>query len=125
MSSSLCRIFGRIPRDAQDRYLEYVEKSREAVGAPGTVKILVEFRASEDSSTIASIEAPVPGDDVAPPQPMIAQTRSVLDRYAATGGGVTELELDDCGHSPHLEHPAAFREALLALIESADRFDVA
>lgn len=55
-----------------------------------------------------------PGNDIAPPQPMIAQTRAVLDRYAAAGGHVTELELQNCGHSPHLEHPDEFRDALLA-----------
>lgn len=55
-----------------------------------------------------------PGDDVAAPQPMIAQTRAVLDRYTAAGGSVTELELENCGHSPHLEHPVEFREALVA-----------
>lgn len=54
-----------------------------------------------------------PGDDVAAPQPMIAQTRAVLDRYTAAGGSATELELENCGHSPHLEHPMEFREALL------------
>lgn len=57
-----------------------------------------------------------PGDDIAPPQPMIAQTRTVLDRYAVAGGTVTELELENCGHSPHLEHPVEFREALVAHI---------
>jgi pimeloyl-ACP methyl ester carboxylesterase len=58
-----------------------------------------------------------PGDDVAPPQPMIAQTRAVLTRYRDAGGRFTELALDDCGHSPHLEHPDAFRDALLAHVE--------
>jgi pimeloyl-ACP methyl ester carboxylesterase len=57
-----------------------------------------------------------PGDDVAPPQPMIAQTRALLTRYAEAGGAFTELELENCGHSPHLEHPDAFRDALLAHI---------
>ncbi|MFF2390654.1 alpha/beta fold hydrolase [Agromyces sp. NPDC058104] len=57
-----------------------------------------------------------PGDEVAPPQPMVSQTRAVLARYAAGGGAVTELELDGCGHSPHLEHPEAFLGALLAVI---------
>ncbi|GAA1944742.1 alpha/beta hydrolase [Agromyces allii] len=57
-----------------------------------------------------------PGDAVAPPQPMIAQTRAVLDRYGARGGAVTEVELENCGHSPHLEHPEAFRDALVALV---------
>jgi pimeloyl-ACP methyl ester carboxylesterase len=60
-----------------------------------------------------------PGDDVAPSQPMIAQTRSVLDRYAARGGSVTEVELEDCGHSPHLEHPVEFRDALVAHLDGA------
>lgn len=57
-----------------------------------------------------------PGEEVAPPQPMISQTRAVLARYAAGGGAVTELELDECGHSPHLEHPEAFLGALVELI---------
>jgi pimeloyl-ACP methyl ester carboxylesterase len=55
-----------------------------------------------------------PGEDVAAPQSMIAQTRGVLDRYTTAGGSVTELELENCGHSPHLEHPEEFRDALVA-----------
>ena len=58
-----------------------------------------------------------PGALVAPPQPMIQQTRAVMGAYRAAGGAVTELELADCGHSPHLEHPAAFLAALLAQLE--------
>lgn len=54
-----------------------------------------------------------PGDDVAPPQPMIRQTRAVLERYEAAGGRITELELENCGHSPHLECPEQFIAALL------------
>ena len=61
-----------------------------------------------------------PGEDVAPAQPMIAQTRAVLDRYSAGGGSVTELELENCGHSPHLEHPVTFREALVAHVRVLD-----
>ncbi|AWB95110.1 alpha/beta hydrolase [Agromyces badenianii] len=57
-----------------------------------------------------------PGDEVAPPQPMISQTRAVLARYSEAGGAVTELELENCGHSPHLEHPEAFHDALVALL---------
>jgi pimeloyl-ACP methyl ester carboxylesterase len=59
-----------------------------------------------------------PGDDVAPAQQMLVQTRAVLDRYSAAGGQVTELELEQCGHSPHLERPDEFRTALLDLIEA-------
>jgi pimeloyl-ACP methyl ester carboxylesterase len=57
-----------------------------------------------------------PGASVAPPQPMVSQTREVLDRYRANGGDVREVLFDGCGHSPHLECPAEFREALLAHI---------
>ncbi|HEY8317718.1 MAG TPA: alpha/beta hydrolase [Amnibacterium sp.] len=54
-----------------------------------------------------------PGAEVAPPQPMVTQTRAVLDRYRAGGGRVTELLVPDCGHSPHLEAPEVFTAALL------------
>ncbi|WP_431802894.1 alpha/beta hydrolase [Microbacterium sp. bgisy203] len=57
-----------------------------------------------------------PGEEVAPAQPMISQTRDVLDAYAAAGGEVTELTLEGVGHSPHLERPAEVRRAILALI---------
>ena len=54
-----------------------------------------------------------PGDEVAPPQPMKQQMREVLARYRDAGGEITELELPDCGHAPHLDRPAEFRAALL------------
>ncbi|WP_448004030.1 alpha/beta fold hydrolase [Agromyces bauzanensis] len=62
-----------------------------------------------------------PGAEVAPAQPMIAQTRAVLDRYTAAGGSVIELELENCGHSPHLECPDEVLAAVRSLIEGADR----
>ncbi len=58
-----------------------------------------------------------PGDEVAPPQPMVTQTRDVLNAYAAAGGVVTELELEGVGHSPHLERPAEVRRALLSVMD--------
>ncbi|TFV89975.1 alpha/beta hydrolase [Blastococcus sp. CT_GayMR16] len=54
-----------------------------------------------------------PGDEAFPPQPMVTQTRSVLDRYAATGGAYREVVLPDVGHSPHVERPHEFAVALL------------
>ena len=50
-----------------------------------------------------------PGVEVYPPQPMVSQTRAVLDRYR---GGYREIVLPGCGHSPHLERPAEFHAAL-------------
>lgn len=48
----------------------------------------------------------------APAQPMVTQTRAVLDAYSAAGGDVEELALPGCGHSPHLERPDEFLAAL-------------
>ena len=47
-----------------------------------------------------------PGAEVAPAQMMITQTRNVLDAYSANGGNYSELVLEGCGHSPHLEREA-------------------
>jgi pimeloyl-ACP methyl ester carboxylesterase len=44
---------------------------------------------------------------------MVAQTRAVLDRYAATGGAYREVVFPDVGHSPHVERPQEFVVALL------------
>jgi pimeloyl-ACP methyl ester carboxylesterase len=54
-----------------------------------------------------------PGDAVFPAQPMVTQTRSVLDRYAASGGSYREVLLPGVGHSPHVERPQEFAVALL------------
>lgn len=57
-----------------------------------------------------------PGEEVAPAQPMVTQTRAVLEAYATAGGSFREVTLENCGHSPHLENPDAFDEALLSHI---------
>jgi pimeloyl-ACP methyl ester carboxylesterase len=54
-----------------------------------------------------------PGEEVDPPQPMIQQTRAVLERYAAAGGSFRELVLADTAHSPHIEKPAEWLAAFL------------
>lgn len=57
-----------------------------------------------------------PGDEIAPAQEMVSQTRDVLTRYAESGGEVKEVALEGVGHSAHLERPAEFRHALLEVI---------
>jgi pimeloyl-ACP methyl ester carboxylesterase len=59
-----------------------------------------------------------PGAGACPPQPMVTQTRAVLDRYAATGGAYREVVLPGVGHSPQVERPQEFAVALL------EHFDV-
>ncbi|MDQ6662104.1 MAG: alpha/beta hydrolase [Chloroflexota bacterium] len=60
-----------------------------------------------------------PGEAVYPPQPMKIQMRTVLNSYKANGGHYQEVELSDCGHSPHIEKQAEtvhiFREFVEAI----------
>jgi pimeloyl-ACP methyl ester carboxylesterase len=53
-----------------------------------------------------------PGADVCPPQPMLAQQRAVLERYAAAGGTVSEVVLDDAAHGMPVEVPARVAEVI-------------
>ncbi|MGO1509482.1 MAG: alpha/beta fold hydrolase [Actinomycetaceae bacterium] len=58
-----------------------------------------------------------PGEDVYPPQPMVAQTRAVLTAFAEAGGELEAIVLTGVGHSPHLERPARFLQILTDLLE--------
>lgn len=49
-----------------------------------------------------------PGEQVYPPQPMLAQIRAVLDQYRSNGGDYTETVFSECGHSPYIEKPEQF-----------------
>ncbi|MFT3894469.1 MAG: alpha/beta hydrolase [Anaerolineales bacterium] len=49
-----------------------------------------------------------PGMDVYPPQPMVGQTRYVLDQYKDNGGSYEEVVIAEAGHSPYIEHPNEF-----------------
>ncbi len=54
-----------------------------------------------------------PGEEDYPPQPMVSQTRAVLETYKATGGAYWEKVIADTGHTPFVEKPDEFT-ALLA-----------
>ena len=66
---------------------------------PGTI-----LRAMAPAATRAAVSRA----EARPPQPMVAQTRAVLDGYAAAGGRYREVVIDDAGHGPHLEQPQRF-----------------
>jgi len=53
-----------------------------------------------------------PGADACPPQPMVGQTRAVLEQY----GPYTEVVYAGVGHSPHVERPAEVAVELLKLL---------
>ena len=54
-----------------------------------------------------------------PLQPMIRQTRCVLQDYRNEGGTVIEHPIEDAGHTPFLEKPAEFNRTLVQFVRSA------
>jgi len=58
-----------------------------------------------------------PGADVFPAQPMIGQTRAVLDAYQRNGGRYREDVIPDCGHSTLIERPEIFRELVFTFLD--------
>jgi hypothetical protein len=58
-----------------------------------------------------------PGESVYPPQPMVTQTRAVLDAYARNGGRYREEVIARCGHTPHVEKPGEFRRRHFAFLD--------
>ncbi|MDO9066476.1 MAG: alpha/beta hydrolase [Chloroflexota bacterium] len=60
-----------------------------------------------------------PGEAVYPPQPMLAQTRAVLEKYMANGGKYWEKVIADTGHSPYVEKPNDFMALLLEHLRAA------
>lgn len=52
-----------------------------------------------------------PGPEVFPPQPMLDQTRAVLDKYCAAGGSYQEIVMEDTGHVPFIEKLPEFNQA--------------
>jgi pimeloyl-ACP methyl ester carboxylesterase len=62
-----------------------------------------------------------PGDDVFPPQPMVTQIRTLLERYRAAGGHV-EMELfEGSGHCPAIDAAPRWSERFFAFLDAAER----
>ena len=49
-----------------------------------------------------------PGAEIFPPQPMLEQTRFVLEKYQTRGGAYQEIVIEDTGHTPFIEKPRVF-----------------
>jgi len=53
-----------------------------------------------------------PGNEVCPAQPMVKQTRAVLNKYADNGGRYREYVVAGAGHTPFLEKPDETHRAI-------------
>jgi pimeloyl-ACP methyl ester carboxylesterase len=60
-----------------------------------------------------------PGAEVFPPQPMVAQIRAVLERYAANGGRVQASLYEESGHFPPLDARERWSAEFFAFLEWA------
>ncbi len=98
---------------------KYVHSAERMIAAEPKVSILwvrgshdlsVSDNAAADMATLGALGLVPgwPGAEVFPPQPMLGQTRAVLERYAAAGGSYREVVIDDAAHAPFIEKPDAF-----------------
>jgi pimeloyl-ACP methyl ester carboxylesterase len=59
-----------------------------------------------------------PGKDIYPPQPMISQTRAVLEKYQAAGGSYKEAVIQGAAHIPFIEKPDEFNAIFHSFLRS-------
>jgi pimeloyl-ACP methyl ester carboxylesterase len=58
-----------------------------------------------------------PGEEVYPPQPMVAQIRTVLQRYQVVGGHVEMEMFAGSGHGPHVDAAERWRTLFFAFLQ--------
>jgi len=61
-----------------------------------------------------------PGDDVFPPQPMVTQIRTVLERYAEAGGRVETEMFEGSGHGPPIDAQERWSERFFGFLASVE-----
>lgn len=104
------------------KYADPVEKLIDAQPKPpilwvrGSDDKAVSDNAASDPGTLGAIGFVPgwPGMDVYPPQPMVSQTRAVLEKYAAAGGRYQEVVIQDAGHVPFIDKPDEFNAVFRA-----------
>lgn len=71
----------------------------------GTDDVIVSDHSSSDINVQGErgIVSGWPGKEKAPAQPMVSQTRKMLDRYRKRGAVIREVSVPDSGHACHLE----------------------
>jgi pimeloyl-ACP methyl ester carboxylesterase len=101
--------------------LTSVERKPPILWIRGVDDVIVSDTSLYDIAYLGSLGAVPgwPGPEAWPPQPMVSQTRFVLDAYASAGGRYREVALTDSGHGPHLDQADRFLEALLDHLASA------
>lgn len=86
----------------------------------GSADQIVSDRSLSDAGTLGAIGVIPnwPGPEIFPAQPMVSQTRAVLERYQANGGSYREVVMADVGHTPYIERMDAFLRFWLPFVQS-------
>lgn len=111
-------ISGKYVGASVDRLLALAEKPP-VLWVRGDADQIVSDASLFDFGTLGKLGAVPgwPGEEAFPPQPMVAQTRHVLEKYRDAGGAFQELVMEGVGHTPYLERPQEFMRALVAHLE--------
>jgi pimeloyl-ACP methyl ester carboxylesterase len=111
--------FGRKYFDASD--MVEIDPKPPILWVRGANDLIVSNYAMWDIAALGAMGAVPgwPGPEDCPPQPMLDQTRAVLDRYAAHGGAYREVVIEDAGHTPFIEKPEEFNAAFHAFLAEA------
>ena len=59
-----------------------------------------------------------PGEEVFPPQPMVSQTRAVLERYREAGGRVEIERFEGSGHFPPIDAAERWSATFFEFLDS-------
>lgn len=86
----------------------------------GANDLLVSDQAASDPATVGmmGLLPGWPGLEIYPPQPMLAQTRAVLEKYQTSGGSYREVIIPDAGHAPYLDRLEEFNCHLHAHLQA-------
>jgi pimeloyl-ACP methyl ester carboxylesterase len=89
----------------------------------GTADIIVADGAAWEMGALGQVGhvADWPGEEVFPPQPMIAQIRDVLERYRDAGGRVEMQLFEGSGHFPPIDARERWSEVFFGFLDSACR----
>ncbi len=81
----------------------------------GDKDTIVSDRSGSDPAALgkAGLIPDWPGPEISPPQPMLRQTRSMLENYRRNGGAFQEHILPGLGHCPYIEAPDKVWRAII------------
>jgi pimeloyl-ACP methyl ester carboxylesterase len=88
----------------------------------GTADIVVADGSAWEMGTLGKLGVVPgwPGEEAFPPQPMVTQIRTVLERYRGAGGQVRMEMFDGSGHGPLFDAAERWRNIFFEFLASAD-----